>query len=159
MQSILLRRASCCRRFFRQKNWNSWTIELPGTYYLEVIEKLHRRNELAGGSFVALGQKIDLSRLRLPMYLLVGSADGVSPNWIKIKNPEHPAMTRVKDAFRWGHTSEESISMIVSAVHRQRRGGNHVRCPACGGWVHISDMGSVVDHSGPLPHPAIDQPQ
>ena len=59
------------------KNWNSWTIDLPGTYYLEVIEKLYRRNELAGGSFVALGQKIDLSRLRLPMYLLVGSADEV----------------------------------------------------------------------------------
>src|SRR6185295_2060604 len=59
------------------KNWNSWTIDLPGTYYLEVIEKLYRRNELAGGSFVALGQKIDLSRLRLPMYLLAGSADEV----------------------------------------------------------------------------------
>jgi bifunctional non-homologous end joining protein LigD len=25
---------------------------------------------------------------------------GVSPNWVKIKNPEHPAMQRVKDAFR-----------------------------------------------------------
>ena len=59
------------------KNWNSWTIDLPGTYYLEVIEKLYRRNELAGGSFVALGQKIDLSRLQLPMYLLAGSADEV----------------------------------------------------------------------------------
>src|SRR5438552_10100012 len=59
------------------KNWNSWTIDLPGTYYLDVIEKLYRRNELAGGSFVALGQKIDLSRLRLPMYLLAGSADDV----------------------------------------------------------------------------------
>jgi len=59
------------------KNWNSWTIDIPGTYYLEVIEKLYTRNELAGGSFVALGQKIDLSRLRLPMYLLAGSADEV----------------------------------------------------------------------------------
>ena len=59
------------------KNWNSWTIDLPGTYYLEVIEKLYRRNELATGSLVALGQKIDLSRLRLPMYLLAGSADEV----------------------------------------------------------------------------------
>jgi poly(3-hydroxybutyrate) depolymerase len=59
------------------KNWNSWTIDLPGTYYLEVIEKLYRRNELAGGGLVALGQKIDLSRLRLPMYLLAGSADEV----------------------------------------------------------------------------------
>src|SRR5207247_10851583 len=59
------------------KNWNSWTIDLPGTYYLEVIEKLYRRNELASGRLVALGQKIDLSRLRLPMYLLAGSADEV----------------------------------------------------------------------------------
>ena len=59
------------------KNWNSWTADLPGTYYLEVIEKLYKRNELAGGSFVALGQKIDLSRLQLPMYLLAGSADEV----------------------------------------------------------------------------------
>jgi poly(3-hydroxyalkanoate) synthetase len=59
------------------KNWNSWTIDLPGAYYLEVIEKLYKRNELASGSFVALGQRIDLSRLRLPMYLLAGSADEV----------------------------------------------------------------------------------
>jgi poly(3-hydroxyalkanoate) synthetase len=59
------------------KNWNSWTIDVPGTYYLEVVEKLYKRNELASGSFVALGQKIDLSRLRLPMYLLAGSADKV----------------------------------------------------------------------------------
>jgi len=25
---------------------------------------------------------------------------GVSPNWVKVKKPEHPAMARVKDAFR-----------------------------------------------------------
>ena len=25
---------------------------------------------------------------------------GVSPNWIKVKNPDHPAMMRVKEAFR-----------------------------------------------------------
>ncbi len=59
------------------KNWNSWIIDIPGTYYLEVIEKLYKRNELASGSFVALGQKIDLARLRLPTYLLAGSANEV----------------------------------------------------------------------------------
>ena len=59
------------------ENWNSWTVDIPGTYYLEVVEKLYKRNELASGSFIALGQKIDLSRLRLPMYLLAGSADEV----------------------------------------------------------------------------------
>jgi ATP-dependent DNA ligase len=25
---------------------------------------------------------------------------GISPNWVKVKNPAHPAMARVKDAFR-----------------------------------------------------------
>src|SRR5258707_11203459 len=59
------------------KNWNSWTIDLPGTYYLEVTEKLYKRNELAAGSFVSLGQRIELSRLQLPLYLLAGSADEV----------------------------------------------------------------------------------
>ena len=57
--------------------WNAWTIDVPGTYYLEVVEKLYKRNELATGSFVALGQKIDLANLRLPTYLLAGSADEV----------------------------------------------------------------------------------
>jgi len=57
--------------------WNAWTIDIPGTYYLEVIEKLYKRNELATGNFVALGQRIELSRLRLPIYLLAGSADEV----------------------------------------------------------------------------------
>ena len=58
-------------------NWNSWTVDLPGTYYLEVIEKLYKHNELAAGNFVALGQKIDLSHLRLPIYLLAGAEDEV----------------------------------------------------------------------------------
>jgi len=59
------------------RNWNCWTIDVPGKYYLEVVEKLYKRNELASGSFVALGQQVDLSHLRLPMYLLAGSADDV----------------------------------------------------------------------------------
>jgi poly(3-hydroxybutyrate) depolymerase len=59
------------------RKWNAWTIDVPGTYYLEVIEKLYKRNELAAGSFVALGQAIELSRLRLPIYLLAASADEV----------------------------------------------------------------------------------
>lgn len=59
------------------RNWNAWTLDMPGSYYLEVIDKLYKRNELATGDFVALGQRIDLSRLRLPIYLLAGNADDV----------------------------------------------------------------------------------
>jgi len=59
------------------KAWDAWTIDVPGTYYLEVVEKLYKLNQLATGTFVALGQTIDLSRVRLPTYLLAGSADEV----------------------------------------------------------------------------------
>jgi hypothetical protein len=34
---------------------------------------------------------------------------------------------------------------------------NHIRCPARDGWIDVSDLGCVMDHTGPLPHPAIDQ--
>ena len=36
---------------------------------------------------------------------------------------------------------------------------SHIRCPECGGWIDVSDLGAVVDYAGPLPHPAIDQLQ
>lgn len=57
--------------------WNAWTIDLPGIYYLEVIEKLYKHNELAEGRFTALGERIDLARLRTPIYCLAGETDQV----------------------------------------------------------------------------------
>jgi hypothetical protein len=34
-----------------------------------------------------------------------------------------------------------------------------IKPPACGGWIDRRDLGSVLDHEGPLPHPAGDRPQ
>jgi poly(3-hydroxybutyrate) depolymerase len=55
--------------------WNAWTFDLPGTYYLEVVEKLYKRNALAAGEFVALGQPIDLRKVRVPLFLLAARDD------------------------------------------------------------------------------------
>jgi hypothetical protein len=33
------------------------------------------------------------------------------------------------------------------------------KCEACGGWFDMRDLGSVLDHEEPLPHPACDQEQ
>lgn len=57
------------------RRWHVSTIDLPGTYYLEVIDKLYRQNALARGCFVALGRTIDLSRLTTPLYLLAAAQD------------------------------------------------------------------------------------
>jgi poly(3-hydroxybutyrate) depolymerase len=57
------------------RDWYAWTVDLPGTYYLEVIERLYKRNEIAAGGFVALGQTIDLANVRVPIFLLAARDD------------------------------------------------------------------------------------
>ncbi len=57
------------------RTWNAWTVDLPGTYYLEVVEKLYQHNELASGRFVALGQTINLANVRTSLFLLAARED------------------------------------------------------------------------------------
>ena len=64
------------QRFAR---WDSETLDLPGTYYVEVADWIFRENRIAEGRFVALGRMIDLSHLTLPLFLLAGTEDRVVP--------------------------------------------------------------------------------
>lgn len=57
------------------RDWYSWTLDLPGKFFLEVVEKLYKRNELATGSFTALGQRINLANLKVPIFLLAAGED------------------------------------------------------------------------------------
>jgi hypothetical protein len=34
-----------------------------------------------------------------------------------------------------------------------------LKCPTCGGWVDMRDLGQVLEHEGPLPHPGQDRQQ
>ena len=55
--------------------WVRTLLNLPGTYYLEVVEKLYKLNQLATGHFTALGQRIDLSSVRSPLFMLAARDD------------------------------------------------------------------------------------
>jgi poly(3-hydroxyalkanoate) synthetase len=57
------------------REWYSWTVDLPGTYFLETVEKLYKRNEIATGTFEALGKRIELTRITAPIFLLAASDD------------------------------------------------------------------------------------
>jgi poly(3-hydroxybutyrate) depolymerase len=57
------------------RGWNAATVDLPGAYYLEVIEKLYKRNEIAAGQFIALGETVDLTKLHVPLFLLAARDD------------------------------------------------------------------------------------
>ncbi len=61
----------------RFRAWYGRTVDLPGPYYLEIIEKLYKRNALAAGAFVALGQRIDLGAIRQPLFMLAARDDEV----------------------------------------------------------------------------------
>jgi pimeloyl-ACP methyl ester carboxylesterase len=62
-------------RTFRR--WYAWTVDLPGQFYLEVIEKLYKQNELSSGRFIALGQRVDLKKVQMPIFLLAARDDEV----------------------------------------------------------------------------------
>ena len=58
--------------------WYENPIDLPGRWYLQVIEQLFKENRLAKGEFIALGRKLDLSDITCSTYLLAGAADDIT---------------------------------------------------------------------------------
>jgi poly(3-hydroxyalkanoate) synthetase len=63
-----VRRAALEERF---RQWYDCTVDLPGTYYLQVAAWLFKENRIAAGRFVALGRVVDLAELKIPVFLVV----------------------------------------------------------------------------------------
>jgi poly(3-hydroxyalkanoate) synthetase len=62
------------------RDWYAWTVDLPGTFFLEIVERLYKRNEIASGKFQALGKLVDFTNVEMPIFLLAGRDDElVSP--------------------------------------------------------------------------------
>jgi poly(3-hydroxybutyrate) depolymerase len=59
----------------RFREWYAWILDLPGSYFIEVVERLYKRNELAAGGFRALGHTIDLAAVHAPAFLLAARDD------------------------------------------------------------------------------------
>jgi poly(3-hydroxyalkanoate) synthetase len=68
------RRRELSERF---RQWHAETVDLPGSFYLQVVTWLFKENRIAKGTFVALGQCIDLAKLDAPIFLLAASHDEV----------------------------------------------------------------------------------
>ncbi|MCB1498856.1 MAG: alpha/beta fold hydrolase [Bauldia sp.] len=73
------RSASARATISRLRDWNTRTVDLPGAYYLEVVERLFHDNQLAAGRFVALGKTVDLGTVAAPTFLLAASDDEIVP--------------------------------------------------------------------------------
>jgi len=62
----------------RFERWYENPVDLPGRWYLQAIEQLFKENKLAKGEFVALGQRISLRDITIPLYLLAGEEDDIT---------------------------------------------------------------------------------
>lgn len=59
--------------------WYETPLDLPGIYYLQAVEWIFKENRLAKGTFLALGKTISLKDITIPVYMLGGEADDITP--------------------------------------------------------------------------------
>jgi poly-beta-hydroxyalkanoate depolymerase len=57
------------------RDWHAWTVDLPGAFFLETVQRLYHDNEIARGVFEALGRRIDLAAIKTPMFLVAARDD------------------------------------------------------------------------------------
>lgn len=66
-------------RYQAFEDWFKHTQDVPGTFYLWLVEHLFAGNELITGDLVVGGQRVDLGALECPLFLLGGATDHITP--------------------------------------------------------------------------------
>jgi poly(3-hydroxyalkanoate) synthetase len=67
------------RRYAEFEDWFKHTQDLPGDFYLWIVRELFRDNKLINGELEVGGTRVDLSRLEMPLHLLAGATDHITP--------------------------------------------------------------------------------
>jgi len=66
-------------RYRHFEDWFKYTQDIPGAFYLWLIEHLFRDNELVRGELVIDGELVDLARIACPVWMIAGTADHITP--------------------------------------------------------------------------------
>ena len=66
-------------RYTTFEDWFKHTQNIPGTFYLWLVEHLFVGNELITGDLVVGGRRVDLGVLECPLFLLGGATDHITP--------------------------------------------------------------------------------
>jgi poly(3-hydroxyalkanoate) synthetase len=66
-------------RYRRFEDWYKHTQDVPGAFYLWIVEHLFRDNALIRGQLEVGGEKVDLSAIRCPLNLIAGATDHITP--------------------------------------------------------------------------------
>lgn len=66
-------------RYGEFEDWFKHTQDIPGAFYLWIVERLFRDNALVAGSLELRGARVDLARIACPLNLLAGADDHITP--------------------------------------------------------------------------------
>jgi len=66
----------------RHRHFETWfkhVQDIPGTFYLWIVEHLFASNSLVRGTLEIGGERVDMGRIRCPLFLLAGTKDHITP--------------------------------------------------------------------------------
>jgi poly(3-hydroxyalkanoate) synthetase len=66
-------------RYREFEDWFKHTQDVPGAFYLWIVRNLFRDNALITGSVEVGGQRVDLGRIDMPLNLMGGTTDHITP--------------------------------------------------------------------------------
>jgi poly(3-hydroxybutyrate) depolymerase len=66
-------------RYREFEDWFKHTQDVPGAFYLWIVRHLFRDNLLISGALEVRGHKVDLARIDIPLNLLAGATDHITP--------------------------------------------------------------------------------
>src|SRR5262249_55206425 len=66
-------------RYPEFEDWYKHTQDIPGAFYLWIVEHLFRDNALINGSLEIAGRRVDLANIGVPLNLLAGASDHITP--------------------------------------------------------------------------------
>jgi len=114
-------------RFIRFENWYEYTKDLPGRFYLEIVEKIFKNNGLTKPGYIRLnGRSVDLGMIRCPVILMAGEKDHITPA------PQLFAMRELIST-----PSEDIIEIITSGGHIGTLMGNEALRE---NWTTVNEM-------------------
>jgi poly(3-hydroxyalkanoate) synthetase len=66
-------------RYREFEDWFKHTQDIPGGFYLWIVRHLFRDNSLIAGSLEVRGRRVDLAAIDMPLFLLGGATDHITP--------------------------------------------------------------------------------
>jgi polyhydroxyalkanoate synthase len=98
--------------------WNADGTRMPWRMHSEYLERLYLKNELALGAFSVKGKRVDLAKLRLPMFVVGTETDHVAP-WRSVY--KFRGLTRSSDYTFLLTSGGHNAGIVSGPVHPKRR--------------------------------------